>query len=83
MVRLGDICVKKVDTIKATYKGNIDYIDISSVDNQRKEITQIQSMAFEDAPSRAKQLVYAGDILVSTVRPNLNAGHSQILCKVQ
>ena len=73
MARLGDICVKKVDTIKATYKGNIDYIDISSVDNQRKEITQIQSMAFEDAPSRAKQLVYAGDILVSTVRPNLNA----------
>lgn len=73
MARLGDVCVKKVDTIKATYKGNIDYIDISSVDNQRKEITQIQSMAFEDAPSRAKQLVYAGDILVSTVRPNLNA----------
>lgn len=73
MAKLGDVCVKKVDTIKATYKGNIDYIDISSVDNQRKEITQIQSMAFEDAPSRAKQLVYAGDILVSTVRPNLNA----------
>ena len=73
MAKLGDICVKKVDTIKATYKGNIDYIDISSVDNQRKEITQIQNMAFEDAPSRAKQLVYAGDILVSTVRPNLNA----------
>ena len=73
MARLGDVCVKKVDTIKATYKGNIDYIDISSIDNQRKEITQIQSVAFEDAPSRAKQLVYAGDILVSTVRPNLNA----------
>ena len=73
MARLGDVCVKKVDTIKATYKGNIDYIDISSVDNQCKEIKKIQSMAIEDAPSRAKQLVLPGDILVSTVRPNLNA----------
>lgn len=73
MARLGDVCEKKIDTIKATYTGNIDYIDISSVDNQRKEITKTQSMSFEDAPSRAKQLVFPGDILVSTVRPNLNA----------
>ena len=73
MARLGDICEKRVDTIKATYEGDIDYIDISSVDNQRKEIIQTQSMSIVDAPSRAKQLVYPGDILVSTVRPNLNA----------
>lgn len=73
MARLGDICEKKIDTIKAAYKGDIDYVDISSIDNQRKIITQIQSMSIEDAPSRAKQLVFPGDILVSTVRPNLNA----------
>ena len=73
MARLGDVCEKKVDTIKATYEGDIDYIDISSVDNQRKTITEIQSMSIMDAPSRAKQLVFPGDILVSTVRPNLNA----------
>ena len=73
MARLGDICVKKIDTIKATYEGDIDYIDISSVDNQCKEITQTQSMPIVNAPSRAKQLVFPGDILVSTVRPNLNA----------
>ncbi|QUO37855.1 restriction endonuclease subunit S [Dysosmobacter sp. Marseille-Q4140] len=73
MARLGDVCEKRVDTIKATYEGDIDYIDISSVDNQRKEITQTQSMSIVDAPSRAKQLVFPGDILVSTVRPNLNA----------
>ena len=29
MARLGDVCEKKVDTIKATYKGDIDYIDLS------------------------------------------------------
>ena len=73
MARLGDVCEKKIDTVKATYKGYIDYIDISSIDNQRKEITQTQTMSIEDAPSRAKQLVFPGDILVSTVRPNLNA----------
>ena len=73
IARLGDICEKKIDTIKAAYKGDIDYVDISSIDNQRKVITQIQSMSIEDAPSRAKQLVFPGDILVSTVRPNLNA----------
>lgn len=73
MARLGDICEKKVDTIKATYEGDIDYIDISSIDNRRKEITQTQSMPITDAPSRAKQLVFPGDILVSTIRPNLNA----------
>ena len=73
MARLRDVCEKRVDTIKATYEGDIDYIDISSVDNQRKEITQTQSMSIVDAPSRAKQLVFPGDILVSTVRPNLNA----------
>ena len=71
--KLGDVCQKKIDTIKSTYKGDINYIDISSVDNQRKEIIQTQIMSFEDAPSRAKQLVFPGDILVSTVRPNLNA----------
>ena len=73
MVKLGDVCEKKIETVKTTYTGKIDYIDISSVDNQRKEITQTQSMLFEDAPSRAKQQVFPGDIIVSTVRPNLNA----------
>ena len=61
IARLGDICEKKIDTIKAAYKGDIDYVDISSIDNQRKIITQIQSMSIEDAPSRAKQLVFPGD----------------------
>ena len=73
MARLGEICEKKIDAIKSTYAGNIDYIDISSIDNQRKEITQTQKISFKEAPSRAKQLVFPGDILVSTVRPNLNA----------
>lgn len=73
MVKLGEICEKKIDTINSNYAGIIDYIDISSVDNQKKTITDTQRISFENAPSRAKQLVIPGDILVSTVRPNLNA----------
>lgn len=73
MAKLGDVCEKKIDTIKSNYKGTIDYIDIASVDNQKKIITSTKQMAIEDAPSRAKQLVLPGDILVSMVRPNLNA----------
>ena len=72
-VELGDVCEKKIDAIKANYKGMIDYIDIASVDNQQKIITDTKQMTIENAPSRAKQLVFPGDILVSMVRPNLNA----------
>lgn len=48
------------------------YLDLSSVDQAAKEITAAASIVGEDAPSRARQLVRSGDILVSTVRPNLN-----------
>ncbi len=73
MARLGDVCESKIDTLKSMDEGYIDYIDISSVDNQKKTIEAVQSMLVQDAPSRAKQLVKQGDILLSTVRPNLNA----------
>lgn len=73
MAKLGEICEKKIDIINSNYAGAINYIDISSVDNQKKTITGMQRMLFKNAPSRAKQLVIPGDILVSTVRPNLNA----------
>ncbi|MBU2446575.1 MAG: restriction endonuclease subunit S [Bacteroidetes bacterium] len=50
-----------------------DYIDISSIDNSRKIIVEIKKIRGSSAPSRARQLVKCNDILVSTVRPNLNA----------
>lgn len=51
----------------------IDYIDIGSVSQSEKAILPTQPIAAATAPSRARQLVAADDILVSTVRPNLNA----------
>ncbi|MCB1864442.1 MAG: restriction endonuclease subunit S [Chromatiales bacterium] len=49
-----------------------DYIDLSSVDKDAKRITTVETYACAEAPSRARQIVQTGDILVSTVRPNLN-----------
>lgn len=49
-----------------------NYIDLSSVDNTTKQVTANQTVVGSEAPSRARQRVKAGDILVSTVRPNLN-----------
>lgn len=72
-MKLGEICEKNIDTIKDSYNDFIDYIDISSVNNKSKEIIQTQTIMAQEAPSRAKQIVKVGDILVSTVRPNLNA----------
>lgn len=49
------------------------YIDIGSVSQETKTIEANAEIPVADAPSRARQIVRWGDILVSTVRPNLNA----------
>ena len=49
------------------------YIDISSIDTQSKAIAAPQSLLGRDAPSRARQIVCEGDVIVATTRPNLNA----------
>ncbi len=50
----------------------IAYLDISSIDNGAKQLMYPQFIPVDSAPSRARQLVHANDVLVSTVRPNLN-----------
>lgn len=50
-----------------------DYIDIASIDRESKSIIQTARLKAATAPSRARQIVRANDVLVSTVRPNLNA----------
>ncbi len=52
--------------------GSFDYIDLSSVDKDTKSIVSIERYECSDAPSRARQLVETDDVLVATVRPNLN-----------
>ena len=57
---------------KSSGVGSFDYIDLSSVDKSTKSIVSIERYECSDAPSRARQLVEADDVLVATVRPNLN-----------
>lgn len=52
--------------------GEITYIDIASVSNEQKEIINEKQVLGSEAPSRARQIIHHGDILVSTVEPNLN-----------
>ena len=49
------------------------YIDLTAVDQEAKAISGARGVRCAEAPSRARQLVATGDVLVSTVRPNLNA----------
>ena len=70
---IGD-CVGKCQTWnpKSSGAGSFDYIDLSSVDKDTKSIASTERCECSDAPSRARQLVEADDVLVATVRPNLN-----------
>ena len=54
---------KKSDIIK--------YVDISSINNLKNEIISYKKYEVGLEPSRAQQCLTKGDILISTVRPNL------------
>lgn len=58
---------------KQAPSGAFVYVDISSVSRDSKSIEMPSTFAVDDAPGRARQHLSAGDVLVSTVRPNLNA----------
>ncbi len=72
-VKLGELCNPSNGQVKENPDTLIDYIDISSVDNESKSIIGFQTMTFSEAPSRARKSIKKNNILVSTVRPNLNA----------
>ena len=49
------------------------YVDISSINRETKRVEEPKTIPASKAPSRARQLLRAGDVLVSMTRPNLNA----------
>jgi type I restriction enzyme S subunit len=49
------------------------YVDIGSIDRESKTIIAPKTLSLKAAPSRAKQVLKEGDVLVSMTRPNLNA----------
>ena len=76
VVPLSDICEINAENKNPTLAFGDDefiYIDISSVENGTGKIDFSNKIKGSDAPSRAKRAVKKGDILFSTVRPNLKA----------
>lgn len=71
-VRLGDIAAvdKKSLGSKTPETYEFDYISLSNVE-PGQIIEPLERMAFGEAPSRARRIVASGDLLLSTVRPNL------------
>lgn len=69
-VRLGDVCDRAAKwEPRKTPNVEFDYIDIGGIDQQR--IVTTKQLLGTDAPSRARQLVEAGDTVLSTVRTYL------------
>ncbi|MCS6316223.1 MAG: restriction endonuclease subunit S [Nitrospira sp.] len=63
----------KIDQSGPPKTGEFTYIDISSIDNDLKRVVEPKRLPVGAAPSRAKQRLQPGDVLVSMTRPNLNA----------
>ncbi len=57
-------------TAKTPVDYEFDYVSLSDVDSEDFKI-ETTRQAFKTAPSRARRIVNKGDILLSTVRPNL------------
>lgn len=72
VVKLSDVCeheILRVRTLPVEVE-EINYIDIGSV--QGKRVSQYKRLRRSEAPGRAQQIVQEGDVILSTVRPNLN-----------
>ena len=66
-------CVEKIQNIKwaDNKESEYRYIDLTSVDREKQQITETQFINSENAPSRAQQIVHTGDVLFGTTRPLL------------
>ena len=53
--------------------GDFTYVDIGSIDREAKVIVDAKKLPASEVPSRARQVLATGDVLVSMTRPNLNA----------
>lgn len=70
--RIKDICNIDADSLTARTSPDyeFEYISLSDVDGDSFDITTSHQI-FKYAPSRARRIVKKGDVVISTVRPNL------------
>jgi type I restriction enzyme S subunit len=70
---IGEIADQAIEQAGPNGGGAFLYVDISSIDRGIKRIVDAKVLPVESAPSRARQRLQPGDVLVSMTRPNLNA----------
>ncbi|MDM8564946.1 restriction endonuclease subunit S [Candidatus Halobeggiatoa sp. HSG11] len=72
-VELGDVCERaiKIKRKEMALNKPLLYLDIGGIDNKANKIISHKEYTWQDAPSRAQQIVQVGDILFSTVRTYL------------
>lgn len=75
LVPLADVVESRTGTRNPTKTpaDSFHYIDIAAIDSDAKRIVAAAELKGVDAPSRARRLVRTADVLVPTIRPNLNA----------
>lgn len=73
--RLVDICEINPDQADPSelFSDWFNYIDISCVENGSGKFLGANRVNASEAPSRARRILAPGDVLLSTVRPNLKA----------
>lgn len=71
---ISDLCQINPEVIKESTppETQLKYIDIAAIE-RTGNVSVIKLIEFKTAPSRARRIVKAGDIIVSTVRPYLKA----------
>jgi type I restriction enzyme S subunit len=72
-VSFGQMTEARVEQSGPMGAGEFTYVDISSIERETKRIMHPKVLPVARAPSRARQVLKKGDILVSMTRPNLNA----------
>jgi len=70
---LGAIADESVEQLGPRGSTSFTYVDISAIDNDSKRIVAQKNVDAAEAPSRARQNLRVGDVIVSMTRPNLNA----------
>lgn len=81
--KLGEVVNINSSSLKENTDPNyaFTYIDLSSV-NQGKIDIPIEQIYFKEAPSRARRLIEINNIIISTVRPNLQGfAYIDFTCK--
>lgn len=72
--RIGQVCMRtEIRNPRKAPSTQFRYVDISGIDAVEKRIVSDRLLVGADAPSRARKEIRKDDVIVSSVRPNLNA----------